>query len=1182
MRIRRLDLLRHGHFTGRHLEFERRPVDLHLILGANEAGKSTARAAISDFLFGFDARSPLGFRHGYPQLLVGAVLESGERRFEARRRKGNKDTLVREDGVALEGAESRLGQLLGGMDRAGFERMFSLDQQRLREGGNEMLREQGNAARTLFAASAGLGTLRTTIEALDREADSLWGPRRAAHRQFTAAHQRLQQAQQRIREHTLGAAQWSALRDAVDDAQRRIDALATAIAESETTRRRLSRIRRVRSAVLRLEASIAERAALGHVAALPAGARAEFDEACVAMRAADGALRELDADMASRRERLAGLTLDEDVLREEDTITDLMARRGAIVKARADLPTLQRQLGQLHDAIARRARELHWAAADADTLASRAPSRADIAEARDALEARGKWSDLRDTALRELRDAGDAIDRTRREREALGGVEDTTSLEGRLSAARRAGDPDERIANLDRGILEGQRRLERGLRDLQPPVAAVGQWLSMTVPNPGEVRAAAEAAAMLAREIEAGDRARLAAEADLARSRAELERAAGNSQVVSREQLETARAHRDAGWTLVEQQHISGPAPDSATVRHYAGGDPAGLAAAYRRAVERADALADRRFDGAEAAGRLAELARGLQARETDLALLLDQSAALQRREQDTRAAWEALWQPSGLRPRAPEVMLDWLQARAAAQEAAAVLESSVAQREAERAARQELRDGLIATLGTHGVRVDALAGGTLRPVVDAAEAWVSEARRRNGSRERLDTELARADALRRRRVGQLDELDADGARWLERWSPLAARLGLDTLAAPGLLVEQAGTTLRTRLVLLDELREDAERARALRTDRIEKIERDLALFSADVDRVVHALDTALAGLAPEDAAARLGERLAAARRGVQQRESLEADLQSQGSRRASRADERAGHAARIEALMTLVGESTLEALANAISRWERFRKLESDIEELRGELARQGDGLGEEELARECAGVDLDAAAVREQATEQQLKDLNGEYAEARDALMEARRRLAEAMGGTDINEAHAALNAAAAELGGIAGSYLRVNTARQLLRWALERYRREQQGPLLKRAGELFARLTGGSFESLGIGYDERDEARILARRHGGEAVGVDGLSEGSRDQLFLALRIASVEHQLESSAEPLPFVADDLFVNFDDARTRAGLQVLAELATRTQVLVFTHHAHLLALAREEAPDAVGIVEL
>ena len=43
-----------------------------------------------------------------------------------------------------------------------------------------------------------------------------------------------------------------------------------------------------------------------------------------------------------------------------------------------------------------------------------------------------------------------------------------------------------------------------------------------------------------------------------------------------------------------------------------------------------------------------------------------------------------------------------------------------------------------------------------------------------------------------------------------------------------------------------------------------------------------------------------------------------------------------------------------------------------------------------------------------------------------------------------------------------------------------------------------------------------------------------------------------------------------ADDLFVNFDDERAEAGFQVLAEIARSSQVLFFTHHPHLVEIAK------------
>jgi uncharacterized protein YhaN len=81
-------------------------------------------------------------------------------------------------------------------------------------------------------------------------------------------------------------------------------------------------------------------------------------------------------------------------------------------------------------------------------------------------------------------------------------------------------------------------------------------------------------------------------------------------------------------------------------------------------------------------------------------------------------------------------------------------------------------------------------------------------------------------------------------------------------------------------------------------------------------------------------------------------------------------------------------------------------------------------------------------------------------------------------------------------------------------------------------------------------------------------GSSVGTSGMSDGTADQLYLALRLASIEEYL-SSAQPLPLVADDLLVNFDDSRASAALRVLAALGRRTQVLFFTHHWHLVDIA-------------
>ena len=73
------------------------------------------------------------------------------------------------------------------------------------------------------------------------------------------------------------------------------------------------------------------------------------------------------------------------------------------------------------------------------------------------------------------------------------------------------------------------------------------------------------------------------------------------------------------------------------------------------------------------------------------------------------------------------------------------------------------------------------------------------------------------------------------------------------------------------------------------------------------------------------------------------------------------------------------------------------------------------------------------------------------------------------------------------------------------------------------------------------------------------------VEEMSSGTRDQLYLALRLATLEWRLEKH-EPMPFIADDILVNFDDGRSEATLKALAALAEKNQVILFTHHRQIV----------------
>jgi uncharacterized protein YhaN len=121
-----------------------------------------------------------------------------------------------------------------------------------------------------------------------------------------------------------------------------------------------------------------------------------------------------------------------------------------------------------------------------------------------------------------------------------------------------------------------------------------------------------------------------------------------------------------------------------------------------------------------------------------------------------------------------------------------------------------------------------------------------------------------------------------------------------------------------------------------------------------------------------------------------------------------------------------------------------------------------------------------------------------------------------------------------------------------------------------MLQRLTTIFNALTCGLYSRVASEPDDNNRADLvmIQRDFPEERQRIGQLSEGTRDQLFLALRVAAIEDHL-NSAEPLPFIGDDILQTFDDDRAFATLRVLADLSQRTQVILLTHHRHILELA-------------
>ncbi|MBN2021493.1 MAG: AAA family ATPase [Pirellulales bacterium] len=141
------------------------------------------------------------------------------------------------------------------------------------------------------------------------------------------------------------------------------------------------------------------------------------------------------------------------------------------------------------------------------------------------------------------------------------------------------------------------------------------------------------------------------------------------------------------------------------------------------------------------------------------------------------------------------------------------------------------------------------------------------------------------------------------------------------------------------------------------------------------------------------------------------------------------------------------------------------------------------------------------------------------------------------------------------------------------RVLREIKELYERERQPEALQEASGYLRRLTTGRYARVWTPLDE-DVLRVDDAR--GQSVSVEALSRGTREQLFLALRLALVSTYARRGAR-LPVVLDDVLVNYDAPRAKAAAEVLCDFAqSGHQVLLFTCHDHIHRLFRSLKVEA------
>ena len=1153
MRIARLDLTRYGKFSDRRFDFGPAPgggSDFHIVYGLNEAGKSTAAAAILDLLFGIEKHSAYGVGrgragvpnwHAYNAMRIGARLELGGRPYEVARLKRDRNSLVDADDRPLD--ENLLTAALAGVDRETFHMMFSLDDESLEKGGEAVLASRGDLGQLLFSASAGLADISDRLELLRKRADEFYRPR-ASTTELAELKRELEALKhERDEADTLAPAYAELVRQR--DAAR--DAHAAAAKSLSERRAREDEIQRELGALPHLAAlreAESQCARLEGLPTPPEGWRDEVqrlqaeairlsvqkDDAERAIRTLEDQLERTDLDavalkIASRVEAWRELRS------RYDSAADIPVRQGELAAKRDVIADILRRLGREGEPDPRK---LLLSALVVGALEDLIAVRSGVLSK---LETAGEAAEAARSALSHaLQELPQPIDDRRGAAMA--------SLKARLVEARR----DDSTARLRAAGDE----IETTMRKLKEAFAALAPWR-------GDAEALAQAP--VPDEAKTAELRRRAARSEALRQQA-VDLLAARTREAERLRVEVAAASRGADLLGDEAAAEIRYAREAAWLAHRASLDRTS-ADAFEAAMRRDDTTGAARVAGARELAALRERAVKLAGVE----------AEREHAEADLKAADKSIaaldLEIATIAPVAPPQGRDALAFidawRAKRNEALTLIDALKRLEDAQRRAENEgerTRERLSAALRATDVVHDQVSD--LEALIEAAETALAAEAQLAALRQKAEerrAESARAEA--KLRIAK----EAD-ANWLRAWREACAGTWLgEGEPAPAL------GAVKQSLKALDELRATLSVCAELE-DRIAKMERDKLVFADEVGAVAAALNLMDV---PDD----LHQRVDA----IEQRVARAGE---NARRRAERADALRQAHGRLKPIM-----EELEINARRASAMTGFFAVTTLAEvEVKLEDCKRRDAL-KVEIAREKAAIiaanvagsleaarllleRADAAALTGELATLKARAPHDDqtHAETHSAHREAAKRL-EAVGGDDavarLEEKRRTILEAVNDG---ARRYLTLRAGIAAAEEALRLFRDRHRGAMMDRASEAFRLISRGAYRALTTTPNGQSETLIALGADGGSKEAAQ-LSKGARFQLYLALRVAGY-HELAKTRAPAPFVADDIMETFDHFRAEEALRLFADMGRVGQVIYFTHHQHLAELAKAVCPEA------
>lgn len=575
-----------------------------------------------------------------------------------------------------------------------------------------------------------------------------------------------------------------------------------------------------------------------------------------------------------------------------------------------------------------------------------------------------------------------------------------------------------------------------------------------------------------------------------------------------------------------------------------------------RLLFQRSDGLLQQIIDTAETLAKIAQAQKQLKSISESIATAQQQLVQESKRREELDQQWLDAWKNCPFTPLSPELMSSWVVEFESWSRVAAALDIERRKLVTRRATIKQLRSELVDQWPTV-IDFEAPWQG----LQDQLEKWTQVARVSHSETARRAAVQAMLTELELRRdvlLKQRREIDVAYGRWLETNElPAAWPLTHVTVLVDG--VERLRRDLQT-LKRSEAAIEDL----TLRVNTFETKVRELAS------------ETDAKNFAPEVLAERWLSTLQNSRKDAAEWARLSASIEH----RTARLEEMTARLADIEGRLAGLSASMVDAHGELdraafnvlMERAQQATQLRIERNEYMSSIAILA---GKEPLESFLATLtELDESQLALQVIEIQRSLAQCEAARQQadqdvGALASQLEQLAKSEAAQRSGQR---LHAQRGQLADLAEQWVIGRLAQELLSRCIDRFTQDNEPVLLQLTHQFLSKLTGGRYIS--VDHAAGSDGSFCVRNARGESIEPSKLSTGTREQLYLAIRMAFITHYSEQH-EPLPVLMDDCFVNFDDARTRLALQTLLGWKESVQTILLSCHGRVVQQIAELAPD-------